>query len=396
MKRIIALILAWLFLFTGCNIQTLDTSEMTTIVTTDLTAELNVDFDGLNDPNLLRYVEDSTYSNLLLTLDSDQYFVENISTQYISKEYLEELAYNSQSNIYFGFTLDELDAQFQGTKYVFTLGDDNQTTVKEFEEYDGTYEKAIKNVAIGTGVILICVTVSATTGIAVPAVSLIFAASAKTGATMALSSGVISGVAAGVITGIQTKDFDQALKAAAALGSNGFKWGAISGAIAGGAGEAIALHKATLNGLTMNQAAIIQRESKYPLDVIRGFKSMEQYEIAKRAGLTPKMISGKTALIRDIDLNYVDEFGRTNLVRMKEGLAALDPTGQAYELHHIGQKVESTLAILTKAEHMQGGNNTIWHILGESSQVHALGNQWNTVREVFWKEFAVLLSNGGI
>ena len=54
---------------------------------------------------------------------------------------------------------------------------------------------------------------------------------------------------------------------------------------------------------------------------------MEQYDILKDAGITSKLINGKTALIRDIDLNFVDEMGRTNLVRMQSGMAPLDLCG---------------------------------------------------------------------
>jgi hypothetical protein len=67
-------------------------------------------------------------------LDSEDYFVENVSAVYVSKEYLEELAFNSQSNIYFGCTLAELNELFQGSRYVFTLGEDGTTTVRELQE----------------------------------------------------------------------------------------------------------------------------------------------------------------------------------------------------------------------------------------------------------------------
>lgn len=161
------------------------------------------EFTGLDAPDLLRYVEDSVYADLISQLNSDDYFVENVSTVYYSKEYLEELSYNSQENIYFGYTLSELDEQFHGAKFVFDLGDNGQTVVHEFEEYDDTYDKVIKNVAIGTGVVLICVTVSVvSSGVGAPAVSAIFAASAKTGTAFALSSGTISGVTVGVVKGI--------------------------------------------------------------------------------------------------------------------------------------------------------------------------------------------------
>ena len=176
------------------------------------------------------------------------------------------------------------------------------------------------------------------------------------------------------------------------MGSEGFKWGAISGAISGGASQTAGLYGATRNGLTMNQAAAIQRQSKYPLDVIKEFSSMEQYEICKNAGLTPQMVNGNTALVRSIDLDLVDDLGRTNLQRMQEGLAALAPDGSSYQLHHIGQQADSTLAILTQAEHLQGGNHSIWHIFGSASQVHGTGSTWALQRQEFWKTLASMLA----
>lgn len=355
-------------------------------------------FSGLSDPALLRYTEDTIYENLVNALDSEEFFVENVSATYISQEYIDELAYNSKANIYFGYTLQELAEQFQGKKYVFTLGEDDITIVTEFEDYDDAYDRALKNVAIGTGVILVCVTVSVVSaGLGASAISMIFAASAKTGTIMALSGGSIGGISAGIVTGIQTGNMEQALKAAATAGSEGYKWGAFSGAFSGGFKEAIALKGATLNGLTMNEAAAIQRESKYPLDVIKQFKTMEQYEICRDAGLVPITVNGKTSLIRAIDLDYMDELGRTNLQRMEQGLAAIDPSsGSPYELHHIGQKAESTLVILTKAEHMKGGNNKIWHEFGIVSEVHNTSNQpmWIAQKKAYWKQLATLMEGG--
>ena len=207
--------------------------------------EMIPDFYGMNDPALLQYIEDTVYAGLVEEFSSEDYVIENVDAIYYSEDYLQEVAYNSKANIFFGYTLAELDEQFQGERYVFTLGDDGTTIVTPFEDYDDTYDKVIKNVAIGTGVILVCVTVSVVTGgVGAAPVSMIFAASAKTGAIMALSSGGISAVAVGAITGIQTHDKDQALKAAALQGSESFKWGAIFGAIAGGLSEANSLRNA--------------------------------------------------------------------------------------------------------------------------------------------------------
>ena len=95
------------------------------------------------------------------------------------------------------------------------------------------------------------------------------------------------------------------------------------------------------------------------------FRSTKEAEIYKEAGLLETVINGKPALIRNIDLTYKSELAGktvTNLERMKQGYAAIDPTtGLAYELHHIGQSVDSPLAILTKEEHISAGNNGILH-----------------------------------
>ena len=386
MKKLLALLIVAVLIITGSA----------SVSAAEADADFISSLGGLSDPNLQRYLEDSLYASLVSELSSDGFFVENVEAVYISQEYLDELAYNSQANIFFGYTLAELEAEFQGAKYIFTLGEDGTTVVEPFQDYDDTYDKILKNVAIGTGVILVCVTVSVVTGgLGAPAVSMIFAASAKTGAIMALSGGAMGAASAGIITGIQTNDMDSALKAAALAGSEGFKWGAITGAIAGGASQAIKLKGATLSGLKMNEAATIQMESKYPLDVIKQFKTMDQYNICKDAGLVSKMVNGKAALVRPVDLNFIDDFGRTNVQRMQQGLSALDPaTGQAYELHHIGQQMESTLAVLSKAEHMQAGNNTIWHDIGKMSEIQR--KVFDIQRADFWMAMAKTLIAGGV
>lgn len=266
MRRVIALLLAVLMMLTGCSQQTVQNPAAETSTPTEAesfsvptseseqTGEQGVpvfaedvqpNFATLNDPALLQYVEDNIYSDLVARFDSEDYIVESVNAIYVSEEYLEEVSYNSKSNIYFGYTLEELDAQFQGTRYIFSLGENGETVVEEFAGYDDTYDRVIKNVAIGTGVILVCVTVSVISGgVGAPAaVSMIFASAAKTGTVYALSSSTICAVAAGTITGIQTGDFEEAKKAAALAGSESFKWGAITGVITGGATKAVELYR---------------------------------------------------------------------------------------------------------------------------------------------------------
>jgi len=270
MKRVIALILALLMTLTGCIKQTAQnqTPDTTEVIETEspsspasetepednqdtpvFAEDVQPEFSALSDPELLQYVEDNVYSDLVARFDSEDYIVESVSAVYVSEEYLEEVAYNSKSNVYFGYTLEELDAQFGGTRYVLSLGDNGETVVEEFVAYDDTYDRLITNLAvIGTAVILVCVTVSVVSIVSgaagkSAAVSMIFGHPANKASEFDEYSGVISVLAAGIITGIQTGDLNEALKAAALAGSGGegSNWGAIIGVIAGGVSEAITL-----------------------------------------------------------------------------------------------------------------------------------------------------------
>ena len=426
MKRIIACILCLTLMITGCstpknvtqnpNNQSVNTESLTenSSINDNIDRKESMDqtienensgsienseknsltFTGLDDESLLTYIEDLVYLETINSLNSDEYVVEEVRASYVSKEYLEEVEYNSKANVFFGYTLEDLYQQFGGTKYVFTLGDNGETTVQELVELDDfDSSQVLKNVAIGTGVIVVCVTVSAVSGaVGAPAVASVFAFSAKGAAIGALSEGAIGAISAGIVKGYETGNMEQALKAAATMGSEGFKWGAITGAIAGGVEEIFTLRAGTKGGLTMNEVAKIQKECKYPIEVIQRLNSMYQYNILKKAGLKSDIVNGKMALIRDIDLNYFDEVTKmTNLQRMAKGKPPLDSTGTPYELHHLGQRVDSPLAILTKAEHMKDGNNKILHTLTEGFDAPAKQPEWPTIKKNFWKSIAEMM-----
>ncbi len=243
-----------------------------------------LEFATMDDPELLRYMEDRIYADLEAELGED-YIVENVTAVYVpfvSDEYKQELAYNSKENVYFGYTLSQLDQQFHGARYIFTTDENGKTTVKEFEAYDDAYDQAIENVAIGTGVILICVTVSAVSGgVGAAPVCAVFAAAAKTGTVAALSGGVISGAAAGAVKAYETGgDMEAVAREAALKGSEGFKWGAITGALAGGVSEASALRNASKaaeaakDGATVAKSVPTPRESE--LAALQKFGGKEQ------------------------------------------------------------------------------------------------------------------------
>ena len=120
----------------------------------------------------------------------------------------------------------------------------------------------------------------------------------------------------------------------------------------------------------------------------------------EQAGLYAQTINGEMCLVRSIDLTYQSELAGqtvTNLERMRMGYAAIDPvTGQPFQLHHIGQAVDSPLAILTPFEHTGGGNNLILHDVNiEAGQgVHSLisNAEWTAQKIEFWQAFAEWLA----
>lgn len=246
-NKLIALLAAACMLITGCSAPTAETSQPSSESSSN-TANGGADdagtdseqphYTSLNDPELLQRIEDDVYADLEQRFGNDDYIVEAVTSEYISKEYLEEVAYNSKRNVFFGYTLEELDTQFAGTRYVFTLGENGRTTVGAFESYNDAYYKALSDVAIGTGVILVCLTISvATAGTgtgALSTVSAFFAVSGKTAASVALSSGVIGAATEATIKGIETGDVEKTVEAAALAGADAFKWGAIIGAVTGG------------------------------------------------------------------------------------------------------------------------------------------------------------------
>ena len=150
----------------------------------------------------------------------------------------------------------------------------------------------------------------------------------------------------------------------------------------------------------MKEAARIQADSNFPIDVISQLHSMEEYSIYEDAGLKTMLVNGRTALVQNIDLNYVstlpDGTEVTNLVRMQKGYAALDPvTGKAYELHHVGQNNDGVLAVLTQGQHRGEGNFSKLHSIWNDSGVDH-GADWNKTVSNFWKFLGNYYAKGGV
>lgn len=299
-------------------------------------------------------------------------------------------------NLYFGYNLSDLNDLFKGTKYVFDIDNNNNTIVKKAEVFDDTTGKIIKNVAIGTGVILVCVRVSLATGGAAPAVSAIFMASAKAATIGSLSSAGIGAAVATMTTDFSSQSLDDSLKNIAFQASEDFKWGAVIGAVTGGAGKAASLFgESKQTAFTINEYAKIQKESKYPIDLIKQFKSMDEYKVYfEEAKAFPQMVNGKLALLQNIDLNFKSKLSDgtevTNLQRMLNGKAPVYMNSEGkikyFQLHHTAQKADGTLVVLTEEQHL--GNSSILNTIGKESEIDR--NAFNIIRKKFWKNVGKL------
>ena len=96
MKRIIAIFLCCIIVLSGCVTKREEDSAYLDFI--DI-PDSNVEFTSLQDPNLLQYVEDEIYAELEDVLSNDAFVIEQVVTTFVSKEYIEELDYNSKENI---------------------------------------------------------------------------------------------------------------------------------------------------------------------------------------------------------------------------------------------------------------------------------------------------------
>lgn len=189
------------------------------------------DIDSMSDPALTEYIEAAVWAGISNSLE-EGYEIVGIEASYYPKEYVERVKANAKPNIYFGKTIDELEERFQGQPYVFDVDSSGETIVRAVEPYDGSldeeYVKALENVAVGAGVIVVCVLVSAATGGTSTIVGASFAVGSEIAAEVGLGVSGVAGVVSGLVEGYETGDFEKGLKAGLLTGAETFKWSAIS------------------------------------------------------------------------------------------------------------------------------------------------------------------------
>ncbi|WP_207518859.1 HNH/ENDO VII family nuclease [Pseudogracilibacillus auburnensis] len=87
-----------------------------------------------------------------------------------------------------------------------------------------------------------------------------------------------------------------------------------------------------------------------------------------------------------INPNMKDARGRTNLERMKKGLAPLGPDGKSINLHHMTQRNESSIAEVTQTFHKD--NSSVIHINPNTIPSGINRSEFNKWRTEYWKNRA--------
>ena len=79
-----------------------------------------------------------------------------------------------------------------------------------------------------------------------------------------------------------------------------------------------------------------------------------------------------------------DALGRSNIQRMKQGLAPIGKDGKAVELHHLKQKDDGLIIELTSKEH--NINSKVLHQYKKESEINR--NAFNKFKKLYWQKRA--------
>jgi len=95
---------------------------------------------------------------------------------------------------------------------------------------------------------------------------------------------------------------------------------------------------------------------------------------------------GKTVVKRDFifDPKAKDGLGRTNIERMKQGLAPIGKDGKPIELHHLKQQDNGKIVELLNTEHKKYSKTL--HRYTNKSEIDR--NEFNKWKKQYWKERA--------
>lgn len=122
----------------------------------------------MSDADFVKKLEDAIYQLIVKDLDENGnrkgLQIQDVKAVYLSKEYLEQYAYNTKETKFFGTTLGELEKKFDKQKYVFDIDENGKTVSHAVDDFDNTFDEVTQAALLGTGVILISVTIVCATG----------------------------------------------------------------------------------------------------------------------------------------------------------------------------------------------------------------------------------------
>jgi hypothetical protein len=159
--------------------------------------------------------------------------------------------------------------------------------------------------------------------------------------------------------------------------------GAVVGVPAAVASGAVAAHGAGTSGNALdnfftNSGDLIQQIRAGNKGIDNGYKYWNK---------TTKFNNVKVYQRDDIiNPNMKDARGRTNLERMKKGLAPLGPDGKSINLHHMTQRNESSIAEVTQTFHKE--NSSVIHINPNTIPSGINRTEFNKWKTDYWKNRA--------
>ena len=412
MQKSLILFLALLVAISTCWTPWQRTVSAQEVQEVGLDEETLAKYQSLDDPALLGYIENSVYHDVVSQIDNNQYIVEKVQAVYVSKEYLEELEYNSKENEWFGYKSSELSQMFQGKQYMFTLGNDGNTEVKEFEQWQGdNLTKIMKNVEIVTGVILVCVILVKVTPVAVtglkstgilanaPKIINFFSVSASkvqpllqgitrmgnSVASIAMDKG--KGETIQKLTDVLSTVNDLGYQVSGFVGkteANIDKWNDVSNQV--------------IQGKLNSQDIADAQRRKFPAELIANL-DQEEFRHYQEQDLRSYRINNRFVLMKlptSRELTTPLSEGITNAQRLSKGQSLLDiRTEESYELHHVLQEKEGVLALLSREAHRGLANFAKLH-KRTGPGVHNKGtgltsSEWERQKREVFKGIAKLL-----
>ena len=112
-----------------------------------------------------------------------------------------------------------------------------------------------------------------------------------------------------------------------------------------------------------------------------------RYEGSVRVGGVDRDVSRRVYQRNDIDFDYRDATGRTNLQRMKDGDAPIGNDGRPVQLHHVLQKESGPMAEVREVTHTEY-HRTLHGLVGPGGSFRnnkELAKQYANFKKKYWR-----------